>query len=348
MKVAMYYNNRDVRIEEMAVPEIGPKEILVKIICSGICGSDVLEWYRLQKAPIVLGHEITGVIAEIGDDVENYQIGDRVFVSHHVPCNTCHYCLNDHHTACDTLHNTNYDPGGFSEFLRVPEINVGRGVFRLPDSLSFEDGTFIEPLACVLRGQRIANIRSGQSVLILGSGLSGLLHMMLALANGASRVIMTDINAYRLKTAEALGASKTINASSGDITELLLSENNGTLADHVIVSTGAISAFEQALKCVDRGGTVLCFASPEPGVDLTVPLNDFWRMGINLVPSYGNSPDDAIAAIDLINSGKVPVGKMITHRLDLSEAQEGFRLVAEAKECIKVLLEPNECRDSIV
>ncbi|MFB3926083.1 MAG: alcohol dehydrogenase catalytic domain-containing protein, partial [Syntrophales bacterium] len=182
MRVAMYYNNRDVRLEEMPIPRIGPGEILVRVLASGICGSDIMEWYRIKKAPLVLGHEIAGEVVETGEGVESYRAGDRVFVSHHIPCNTCHYCLRGHHTACETLHTTNYDPGGFAEYIRVPRLNVDRGVFLLQEGISMEQGVFIEPLACVIRGQRIARLQPGQSVLILGSGISGLLHLLAAKA----------------------------------------------------------------------------------------------------------------------------------------------------------------------
>jgi threonine dehydrogenase-like Zn-dependent dehydrogenase len=160
MRVAMYYNNRDVRLQEMPLPETGPGELLVKVMASGICGSDVLEWYRIKKAPLVLGHEIAGEIVSIGEGLTNYAVGERVFVSHHIPCNTCHYCLNGYHTACHTLHTTNFFPGGFSEYLRVPHLNVDRGVFRLPAEMSYDEATFIEPLACVVRGQRTANLKA--------------------------------------------------------------------------------------------------------------------------------------------------------------------------------------------
>src|SRR4030042_1015890 len=140
MRVAMYYNNSDVRIEESPIPEIGPGEILVKIMASGICGSDVMEWYRVKKAPLVLGHEITGEIVKIGASVRRYDIGQRVFVSHHSPCNPCRYCINGNHTACETLHTTNFFPGGFAEYIRVPQLNVDRGVFVLPDGISFDLG----------------------------------------------------------------------------------------------------------------------------------------------------------------------------------------------------------------
>lgn len=339
MRVAMYYNNRDLRLEEMPIPEIGSDELLLKVKASGICGSDVMEWYRLKKAPLVLGHEVTGEVFKAGKNVKKYKVGDRVFVSHHVPCNTCRYCLNGHQTVCETLHTTNFYPGGFSEYIRVPEINVDRGIFLLPEGISFEDGTFIEPLACVIRGQRMAELRPTESVLILGAGISGLLHLLTAKACGAGRVIITDINEYRLKLAQELGADSVVNAKEDIITHLR-QINDGRLADLVVVCTSAITAFQQALKAVGRAGTILCFAPTEPGVNLPVPVNDFWRQSIKIIHSYGASPLDNLTAMELIHSEVIPVNKLITHRLKLKDAGLGFRLVAEAKECIKVIIEP--------
>lgn len=341
MRVAMYYNNRDVRLEEMPIPKIGPGELLVKVKASGICGSDVMEWYRLKKAPLVLGHEIAGEIAEVGEGVKNYKVGDRVFVSHHVPCNTCRYCLNGHHTVCETLHTTNYYPGGFSEYIRVPSINVDRGVFLLPEEMSFEEGTFIEPLACVVRGQRIAELKPAQTILILGGGISGLLHLMAARASGATRVIVTDINKNRLQVAKELGATEVISAKE-DIVLCLRETNEGRLADLVIICTSDLTAFQQALQCIDRAGTLLCFAPTEPGVNLSIPVNDFWRQSIKILHSYGGSPLDIEIAIELIRTKVIPVQKMITHRLSLAEIGLGFKLVAEAQDCIKVIIEPHK------
>jgi len=341
MRVAVYYNNSDIRLEERPVPPIGSGEILVRVIASGICGSDVMEWYRVKKAPLVLGHEIAGEIAAVGEEVTRYKVGDRVFVSHHIPCNTCHYCLRGYHTACETLHTTNYDPGGFAEYIRIPRLNVDRGVFVLPDEVSFDAGVFVEPLACVIRGQRIANLQPGQAVLILGSGISGLLHLLLARTLGAGRIVTTDISTYRLEMARQLGADGAFFARE-DIAARMCEINDGRLADLVIVCTGALSAFKQALQSVDRGGTILCFATTEPGVDLPVPINEFWRNEIKLMPSYGNSPLDATLAIELIRSGRVPVEKMITHRLPLTETGRGFRLVAGGGESMKVIIEPQK------
>jgi L-iditol 2-dehydrogenase len=340
MRVAMWYNNRDVRVEEVPVPQIGPGELLVRVVASGICGSDVMEWYRLDRAPLVLGHEIAGEVVEVGKGVEKYKVGDRVAVAHHVPCNTCHYCLSGHPTVCDTLRRTNFDPGGFAEYVRLPAINVDRGVFPLPDDVSFEEATFVEPLACVLRGQRRANLQPGQSVLIIGSGISGLLHVQLARALGAGRIVATDISSYRLEAAKRFGASAAIDADKYS-PDRLRELNQGCLADLVIVCTGAVPAVTQALASVERGGTVLFFAPTAPGINIPISINDlFWRTDITLTTSYAGSPADYATALKLIHAHRVPVPEMITHRLSLAETGLGFKLVAEARDSLKVIIEP--------
>ncbi len=335
----MYYSNKDVRIEEKPVPRIGAGEILVKVMASGVCGSDVMEWYRTKKAPRVLGHEIAGEIVEVGENVKILKKGDRVFVSHHIPCNTCHYCLNGHYSVCDTLRSTNFDPGGFAEYIRVPEINVDRGVFTLPEELSYEEGAFIEPLACVVRGQRIARFQSGGNVLVIGSGLSGLLHIQLACAQGAGRVVATDINEYRMDAAKRFGAEAVIHANE-DVPSRLRQIQGERLADLVIICTAAQSAIAQGLRSADRGGTILFFAPTEPGVTIPLPFWEIWHDGITMTTSYAGSPRDIEVAIELIRAKRVPVREMITHRLSLAETPKGFELVASAKNCIKVIIEP--------
>jgi L-iditol 2-dehydrogenase len=339
MRVATYYNNNDVRLEEVPVPRIGRGELLVKVIASGICGSDVLEWYRAKKAPRVPGHEISGEIVEIGEGVEKYEVGDRVFVSHHVPCNTCRYCLSGNHTICDTLRSTNFDPGGFAEYIRVPPINVDRGIFRLPDSVTFAEGVFIEPLACVVRGQQKARIEVGQGLLVIGSGISGILHIQLARTMGAGRVIATDITDYRLNAAKRFGADGTIRADE-DLPARLCQMNDGYLADLVIVCAGADQAISQAMQCVGRGGTILFFAPPTPRATFPLQLYDLWHDGITLTNTYAGSPADIATAIELIRDRSINVDDMITHRLGLAETSLGFQLVARAQDSLKVIIEP--------
>jgi L-iditol 2-dehydrogenase len=342
MRVAMYYNNQDIRIEEKPRPKIGPGELLIRVEAAGICGSDVMEWYRIDRVPLVLGHEIAGIVEEVGEGVKNYKKGDRVACSHHVPCGKCHYCLQGHPTVCETLRKTNFEPGGFCEYLRLPKINVDYGVFLLPDSVSFEEATFIEPLACVLRGQRLAGGAKGKCVLVLGSGIAGILHILLARYAGASYIVATDIVEYRLKAAKRSGADISINAKEYS-PDMLRDLNQARAADLVIVSAGQPSAILQALESVERGGTILFFAPTDKDTAIPIPFNQlFWRTEITLTSSYAGSPADYKEALDLITSKKLKVSEMITHRLKLDETGLGFKLVSEAKESIKVIIYPQD------
>jgi L-iditol 2-dehydrogenase len=340
MLAAVYYNNKDVRIQEMPTPEIADDEILLKVMASGICGSDVTEWYRVPKAPRVLGHEATGVIEKTGDKVTRCKVGDRVFVSHHVPCNKCRYCLKGHHTACETLHTTNYYPGGFAQYVRVPKINVEQGVYKLPDDMSFEEGTFIEPLACVIRGQRLAALQKEDTLLIIGGGLAGNLHAQLAKAKGVRDIIVAGVNQYRLRLTKKFGAHRTIDARL-NVPQELKKINGGRLADQVFICKGGVSAALTALECVDKGGTILFFAVSDPTVRIPVPMTEFWRNEITLKTSYGAAPRDLEESLAVLAQKKLNVADMITHRFSIQQAAEGFRLMAEAGESLKVIIEPN-------
>jgi L-iditol 2-dehydrogenase len=350
MKAAVYYSNRDIRIEERPVPEISSGELLVRIESSGICGSDVMEWYRLKRAPLVLGHEISGVVVEAGRDAGRaasgdragpFHEGDRVFASHHVPCNTCRYCLAGQHSLCDTLRSTNFDPGGFAQFVRVPAINVGTGTYRLPEGLSFDEGSFIEPLACVLRGLRIARFRAGWSALVLGSGISGLLFVKALRQRGAGRIVTTDLEPYRLEAARRFGADAALFAS--DATPGKLGAlNSGRLFDFVVTCAGERGVVLQALQSVDRGATVLLFAPLARGTEVSIPFFRVWRDQITILSTYAGCPQDIEEAIELLRTPGFAVADMITHRLPLAETAEGFRLVAEGRESIKVIIRPQE------
>lgn len=291
---------------------------------------------------MVLGHEVSGEVVQVGAGVEQYKEGDRLVVTHHVPCNACHWCLSGRHTDCDTLHTTSFDPGGFAEYLRIPQINVNRGVFPIPDHVGYDEASITEPLACVYRGQRRANLQPGQNVLVLGSGLAGLIHINLARALGAGRIIATDMVDYRLDAARKLGADVTFSAME-DVPARLREANNGRLADLVIVCTGALPALQQALESVERGGTVLFFAPTAPGVSLPVPINDvFFRNDVTLTTTYAGAPADLATAMDMIASGRVQVGEMISHRLGLAEAGLGFKLTADAGDSLKVIIQPQK------
>jgi L-iditol 2-dehydrogenase len=340
MKVARYYGRGDIRIEEMPVPEPGPGEAVIRIRASGICGSDVMHWYREGRGPVVLGHEIGGEIAAVGEGVTALKTGDRVSASHHVPCNTCRYCRDGHHTVCDTLRKTNFYPGGFAEFVLLPPINVDRGAYFLPEGMSFEEATFIEPLACVYRGQRIAGTSIGQSVLVIGSGISGLLHVQLARALGASLVAASDVSEFRLNAARKLGADGVIFAGD-DVPRAFRDMNGGRPADIVILTAGAESAIVHAFRSVDRGGAVLFFAPAGKGVSVPLPVNElFWRNEITLTSSYAANYEEHMIAMEMIRQGRVNVRDMVTHRLPLAETAKGFGLVEAAGASLKVIITP--------
>ena len=341
MKVAMYYNNKDVRIEQQQIPEISDDEILVKVMASGICGSDVMEWYRIKKAPLVLGHEIAGIVEKTGKNVNKFKPKDRVFVTHHVPCNTCRYCLQGEHTICETLHSTKFYPGGFAEYLRTPAINVDRGTFLLPDNVSFDEGTFVEPLACVVRGFHKADFKPAKSVLVLGSGIAGLLHIKLAKAYGATKVFATDLSEYRLQLAKKSGADNVFHATE-DIEKNVRKHNDGRLADIVVLTAGVPVAVKQAFSCVEDGGTVLLFAPTTPGEKIPLDFFELWNKQIHVTSTYAGAGRDIMESIDLLSSKTITVTDLISHKLPLTEAKKGFSLVAEADESMKVILLPHE------
>ena len=341
MRVAMYYNNNDVRLEDMPIPEISEGELLIKIIASGICGSDVMEWYRIKKAPLVLGHETTGTIEKVGKGVNGYKKGDKVFVTHHVPCYKCNYFKRGEETNCELLHKTKYYPGGFSEFLRLPKINIQNfGIFKLPKEVSFEEGTFIEPLACVVRAQKKANVKKGDTVLVIGTGVSGILHIQTAKANGAKKIFGTARSEHHLNYAKKFGAIP-INAND-NVPEKVRSLNDGKLADVVIVCAANQSAYNQAISSVANGGTLLFYAPADPGVNLNLDMNEIWKKGIRMMSSYAAAKDDLKKSIELIRTKKVNVKDMITHRFQLSEAQKGFQLTAHPQNSLKVIIEPHK------
>jgi L-iditol 2-dehydrogenase len=333
----MWYNNRDIRVEEVPTPTPGPKEMLARVMSCGICGSDIVEWYRLPRAPLVQGHELGAEIAEVGDSLTKYKPGDRVFIAPKVPCLKCHYCREGHYPQCSAVKERL--PGAFAEFVLAPEILVENGSLLLPDNVTYDQSTFIEPLACAVRAQRLANLKEGQHVLVLGCGMSGLLHVKLARMQNA-RIIASDIEPNRLAFARRFGAEPTLNAAE-NVAERLVAET-GKLADVVILCTSAVSALEDAWKCVDQGGKVVVFAVPGPEKTVTVPLNDFWRKEITILTSYYCGPPDWEESLELIASGKVVVDDMITHTLPLSETEKGFRFVLEGKESLKVIIRPNE------
>lgn len=340
MRVARYYSRDDIRLEQMPVPDIGPGEMLVQVRACGLCGSDLLEWYADSKAPSVLGHEPVGFVSRLGEGVKNFALGDRVFVHHHVPCFVCHYCLRGNYSSCRTFGETGIHPGGFAEYIRVPAINVERDVLHLPEGLGFEEATLIEPTACAIRGMNRAGLNRGDTVLIVGAGVSGLLFTQLSRLWGAGLVIASDLVEYRLQAARELGADFAINPRTEDSEAKLRELNDGRGADLVVVTVGSVSVMEDGLGLVGKGGTVLLYAPLAPGATLPVRVHDLLFSEITLVSTYSCGPNETRTALEFIRRGRVRTSGLVTHRFGLEQVGEAIRLAAQADESLKIVIVP--------
>jgi len=338
MKVAKLYSFHDIRIEDVPVPRIGPRDALLKTKACGICSGDVMPWYIEQKAPLVLGHEPAGEIVEVGKEVISFKAGDRVFTHHHAPCFTCRACRRGDYVQCETWKNTKIEPGGISEYILIPEINLENDTLNLPDNLSFEDGTFIEPAACVVKALKRAKIRHGDTVLVIGLGVMGQLHVLLSRKYGAEKIIGADMVPFRLNKAKKFGADEVIDVSKDDLINTLKDLTEGNMADLVIVGPNSAEAMRQGLSAAGAGGKIVLFTPAKPGEQLTINPNDLYFKDINIFTSYSCGPTDTADALDIIAEGTVQAEELITHRFPIEEAAEAFMLTAEAKDSLKAVI----------
>jgi len=338
LKIAKLYSFNDIRIEDMPVPRVGPREALLKTKASGICSGDVMPWYIEKKAPLVLGHEPSGEIVEVGKEVTSFKLDDRVFVHHHAPCFICRYCRRGDYVQCETWKNTKIIPGGISEYILIPETNLENDTISLPDNLSYEDGTLIEPTACVVKALKRANVRRGDTVLIIGLGVMGQLHILLARTYGADKIIGADMVQFRLEKAQEFGADEVIDVSKDNLIDRLKEITDVAMADLVIVGPNNIDAMRQGISAVGAGGSVLFFTPAKPGEQLTIEPNDLYFRDINIINSYSCGPTDTADALELIEKGIVRAEKLITHRFTIEETAEAFRMTAEAKDSLKSVI----------
>jgi L-iditol 2-dehydrogenase len=336
MKISLWYHNRDIRIEDEPVPEPGPGEVLLKVMACGICGSDLVEWYRLPRAPLVQGHEIGARVEKVGPGVFNFKPGDRVMAAPKVPCLQCAACRDGHFPQCAEVKERL--GGGFAQYVLVPKFIVENGLYPLAATISYEQATFIEPLACVVRAARLGGVAEKRTVLVLGSGVSGLLHVRLAKLRNCV-IAATDVNPKKLQLAGKAGAQILIPAGE-DVSARLVRET-GRKADVVLLCTGAMAAVEQAWRSVAKGGAIVFFAAPAPGENVVIPINDFWTQEIRVLTSYYCGPPDIREAIALLAAGKIEVDSLVTHRLPLEKIAAGFALLLEGADAVKVIIEPN-------
>ena len=338
MKVAMYYALDDIRIEDKPKPKIHPDEVLVEMKACGICGSDLMEWYLRSRAPLVLGHEPASVIVETGKNVKEFQVGDRVFVHHHVACLTCHYCMRGDYTMCPQFGQTHIEPGGFAEYFRVPAANLQIDTLKLPSNVSFEEATLIEPVGCCIRAQNKCNIQKGDTVAVIGAGPSGIIHVMLAQLSGAAKTIVSDTVEYRLKAAKRFGADLAINPQEEKLMEKVKGVTEGRGADVVVVTAPNVKALEDGIQICRKGGTLCLFAPTQPEVQARLSPHRLFFSEIKIVPSYSTSHIETRLALQLIGSGRFRAKELITHRFPLNQTAEAFKVAAYNKECLKVIV----------
>jgi L-iditol 2-dehydrogenase len=328
MRAAVYHGNGRITVDELPRPTVGPGELLIQIHACGLCGSDLMRWYQDPRAPVVLGHEPVGTVVEAGVGAP-IGVGTRVFVHHHVPCMVCTLCRRGRHTLCETFRATRIDPGGFAEFIRVPAANARLDVFEVPQGMSDAAATLIEPLACILRGQRMAGVVEGSRVAVVGAGSMGLLEIACATALGAGSVVAIEPRADRRAHARRFGA-----LAPDEAADALALER----ADAVFVCTHDHRGIQMALDLAAAAGVVQLFAPTEPGELVPLDLGAIFFREVTIQSTYSAGPFDTRDACELLTSGAVDAESIISHRVPLAQIAEAFRL-ARSGEAVKVLVE---------
>jgi len=338
MKVAMYYGPRDMRVEEASTPKIGEHDALVEMRACGVCGSDLMDWYLSTRAPLVLGHEPSGTIVRNGSRVEGFETGDRIFVHHHVACLKCHYCLHGDYTLCKQFPETNIEPGGFSEYFRVPPLNLQVDTLKIPDSMSFDEATLIEPIGCCLRAMKKCSLKVGDSIAVIGAGVTGIIHLMLSKLLGASKTIVSDPLDFRLDAARRFGADIAVNPEDEDLVAIVRAETDGRGVDVAVVTAPTVQAYAAAMSVCRRGGTLCIFAPTSPDQTMQVSPKELFFSELRIIPSYSTSHVETREALELMKSGRLRAADLITHRFALEDTAEAFRTARQGRESLKVIV----------
>jgi len=342
MKAVVVNDNSTIKIEDIENPELGSNDILVKMAVCGICGSDVEKVFGKYGQPSMkLGHEPAGVILKIGNSVNDFKIGDRVFTHHHVPCysETCHECSHGNETMCPKYYQSNLNPCGLADEYVVPEWNVKHGgVLKIPDSMSFEEAALIEPLACCVRAWTKFTYQKNDTAAILGVGSTGIMHALLAKSAYFSKIFCLDLNNFRLDFAKKLGF-ETIRSDDTSLSEKIIKSTDTSGVDIVIVATGSLEALRDAIKLVRKGGTIVMFGVPNKGASIDIDMSIVYSKEITITTTYAASDKDTKAALELISSGKIDVKSLITHKYSLEDSQKAFEHAKTGYNAMKIIIQ---------
>ncbi|MBO8140870.1 MAG: alcohol dehydrogenase catalytic domain-containing protein [Firmicutes bacterium] len=330
MRAAVVHAPGRLALEEIPVPQPGPGELLVRIRACGICSSDLMDWYVARKAPFVLGHEPAGEVQAVGPGVEGFRPGDRVFVHHHAPCMECPACRRGDFVHCPVWRRNSLRPGGMAELAVVAEPSVRHGTLKLPDSVSFEVATLVEPAACAVKALRRAGFAPGMRVLVVGLGFTGQIFGFLARAGGAASVEGADRIRYRLELAGQHWADA--------VYDVATASPPAAAFDLVVVTPASPEAMRAGIGYVRNGGTLLLFAPLAPGVEVPWPVHDMFFREVTVVTSYSAGPPDTREALAHVAAGRLPPEALISHRYPLDEAAAAYRDAARKDRVLKAVV----------
>jgi L-iditol 2-dehydrogenase len=346
MKAAVYRGVNDVRMEEVSVPEIGAGEILVRVHTCGICGTDLKKIATgSHSAPRIFGHETSGVVAKVGEGVKKFSAGDRVVVFHHIPCGKCYYCRHKTFAQCETYKKVGCTAGfeasggGFAEYVRVMDWIVAQGTVRIPDGVSFEQASFVEPANTCIKGIKTLQLRPGETILVMGQGPIGLILAVLAKRAGA-RVITSDLYSSRLTMASSFGLNLTIDASKADAVKAVREMTEGRGADAVILAVGGNSLIKPAMDAARPGGRVLLFAQTVRG-EATIDPAAVCVDEKTLLGSYSASVDVQEESVRIVMNREMDLERLISHRFPLENGVEALNMAAHPQpDSMKIVIQP--------
>jgi L-iditol 2-dehydrogenase len=339
MRAATISRKGTVTLSEVPIPSIKGREILVRMKVCGVCGTDIEKVHGQEITPPVLGHEVAGVIERKGEQVGEFEQGENVFVHHHVSCGHCSFCKNGSETLCDEFPRSNLNPCGFADFFRVPQALIdGGAVYKLPSTMTFEEGAQVEPTACCLRGLRKLGDVTGRSVAVFGVGPVGSSHVQLLKLFGAQKIFALDPVESRRKMASSLGADYALDPTGVAQAEINR-RTDGRGVDCAVVATGNPRAIETAIGCVRKGGRVLLFGAPARGAMLSMDVSRLFIREITLLSTYSTSEVEMRMALQLIESRRIDPKRIITHRMRLEKVTEAFRLAETGRDVGKVVIE---------
>jgi L-iditol 2-dehydrogenase len=345
MKAIVYYAPKDIRVEQIPIPTCGEHEIRVKVDACAVCGTDLKSYHvgnpRI-KAPLVSGHEFTGIVEKIGEHVNGFSSGDRVVMATSVSCGGCYYCRQGWRNLCQDVAPMGFSyPGGMAEYVTIPERALKNGhVIKVPPHIKAEYAALAEPVSCTVNAAENCNIQQGDTVVVIGAGPMGILNACVMKGFGAKKIILAEVNDTRLKQAEPFGFDKLVNPASEDLTQIVLAETDGIGADVVIVAAPAAQPQEEALGMVRKRGAVCLFASLPVGKNiLSMDSRKIHYGELRVVGTSDSTPKQVEKAVELLAHNKIPADKIATHVLSLDNIFKAFELM-QSGEALRVVLKP--------